>query len=67
MRHYFNSKWNARIPQLHRTQEDAANTLPLNLQLAKEMRVVQQDANCILGAVYHGKGGDMGKRKKEKL
>jgi len=49
------------------TQEDEANNLPLNLQLAKEMRVVQQHASCILGAVFHGKGGDMGKRKKKKL
>jgi hypothetical protein len=67
MRHYFNTKWKARIPQLYRTQEDEATTMPLNLQLAKGMRVVQQDASCILGAVFHGKGGDMGKRNTENL
>jgi len=44
MRHYFNTKWNARIPQFYRTQEDEATTLPLNLLLAKRMRLVQQDA-----------------------
>jgi hypothetical protein len=67
MRYYFNTKCNARIPQLYRTQEEEANTLPLNLQLAKGMRVVQQDACCSLGAVFHGKGGDMGKRNTENL
>jgi hypothetical protein len=68
MRHHCNTKWNARIPQLHRTQEDFPNTLPLNLQLAKGMmRLVQQDACCILGAVFHAKGGDTGKRNTENL
>jgi hypothetical protein len=67
MRHHFNTKWNARIQQLYRTQEGEATTLPLNLQLANGMYVVQQDACCILGAVFHGKGEDMGKRNKENL
>jgi len=44
MRYYFNTKWKARILQLYRTQEDEATTLPLNPQLTKGMRVVQQDA-----------------------
>jgi hypothetical protein len=67
MRQHFNTKWNARIPQLYRTQEDAATNLPLNLQLAKGMRVLQQDTCCILGAVYHGKDRDMDKRNTENL
>jgi hypothetical protein len=67
MHHHFNTKRNARIPQLYRTQEDEATTLPLNLQLAKGMHVVQQDACCILGAVLHGKDRDIGKRNMENL
>ena len=54
------------MPQLYRTQEDETTTLPLNLQLDKGMRVVQQDACYILGAVFHRNGGDMGKRNTEK-
>jgi len=47
--------------------DDNATTLPLNLQLAKGMRVVQQDACCILGVMFRGKGGEMGKRNTENL
>ena len=67
MRYYFNTKWKARILQLYRTQEDEATTLPLNPQLTKGMRVVQQDACWILDAVFQGKGGDMGKRNTQNL
>jgi hypothetical protein len=73
MRHCFNTKWNARIPEVHRTQEGEAITLTTTPSLCRsicnwpEMRVMQQDVSCILGAVFHGKGGDMGKGKKEKL
>jgi hypothetical protein len=47
--------------------DDDCTTLGLNLQRSKWMRVVQQDAFCILRSVFRGNGGDMGKRNTENL
>jgi len=37
MRHHFNTKWNARIPQLYRTQEDEATTFRTTLPLSRSI------------------------------
>jgi len=37
MRHYFNTKWKARIPQLYRTQEDEATTFTTTLPLCRSI------------------------------
>jgi len=37
MRHHFNTKWNARIAQLYRTQEDEATTLTTTLPLCRSI------------------------------
>jgi len=43
-------------------------TLPLcRSQLGNRSRDVQQVAYCIVGAVFHGKGGDTDKRNTENL